>query len=107
MASLNVDSLKPGQMVRLAIVSTPAREAGVKTLERLMRQDPDIKRGLKRASEQRMQRLIVRNRGGRPWEKRELSSKIVRVEPGAEWSMMFIPQLAGDLRSVAAHLKTA
>ncbi|MBL0920807.1 MAG: hypothetical protein IBJ10_01625 [Phycisphaerales bacterium] len=104
---LNLDSLKPGAAVTLVVNECPLVENHVQTIERLMRQDPDMKRGLKKGQHDRMQRLVVRSRGGRPWEKRELSSKIVRCEKGAKWSMTYFPQIANDLASVARYLGQA
>jgi hypothetical protein len=104
---LDIDAFKPGSTVSLKVVSQPKVEDHVQTIERLMRQDPDMKRGLNKGHHDRMQRLIVRSRGGRPWEKRERSAKVVRCEAGAKWTMTYVPQLAGDLRSVAKYLAKA
>jgi len=104
---LNLDSLKPGANVTFVVNECPRVENHIQTIERLMRQDPDLKRGLKKGHHDRMQRLIVRSRGGRPWEKRELSAKVVRCETGAKWSMTYFPQIAGDIKSVAQYLGQA
>ena len=104
---LNLDSLKPGATVTFVVTEAPLVENHIQTIERLMRQDPDLKRGLKKGQHDRMKRLIVRSRGGRPWEKRELSSKVVRVEAGAKWTMTYIPQLANDIKNVSRYLGQA
>ncbi len=101
---LDIDALKPGSTVKFKVVTAPRVEDHTQTIERLMRQDPDLKRGLSKGQKDRMQRLVVRSRGGRPWEKRERSAKVVRCEAGAEWQMTYVPQLANDLRSVAKYL---
>ena len=105
--SLSIDSLKPGQTVRLTVTRQPGTVDDEQTVLRLMRTDPDIKRALKKGSRERMQTLLVRSRGGRPWEVREKSAKVARVSKGATFSMKYTPLLAGDVRKVADLLALA
>ncbi len=107
MTALNIDSLKPGQTVRLTVTRSPGTVDDEQTVLRLMRTDADIKRALKKGSRERMQNLLVRSRGGRPWEVREKSAKIARAERGVTFTMKYTPVMANDLRRVADLLAVA
>ena len=95
----------PGQNIRITITSAPRNEAGIDTLERLMRLEPGVKRGLRRAQRRRRQDMVVYNRGNRDWYKREKCARIARAASGASWVMPFSHQLAPELASVASHVK--
>jgi hypothetical protein len=99
-----LESLKPGQNIRCTITKAPRTEAGTDTLERLMRQDPAIKRGLRRAQRRRRQDMVVYNRGNRDWYKREVCGKLVRAEKGASWTMQYSHHIAPELRSVEGFI---
>ena len=96
---------KPGQNIRLTITAAPRNEAGVDTLERLMRQEPSVKRGLRKAQRRRRQDMVVYNRGNRDWYKREKCARIARAEKGATWTMAYSHQLAPELASIASYVK--
>jgi hypothetical protein len=96
---------KPGQQIRVTITATPRTEAGVDTLERLMRLEPGVKRSLRRAQRRRRQDMVVYNRGNRDWYKREKCARIISAENGATWLMSYSHQLAPELASVARHVK--
>lgn len=98
-------SFKPGQNIRCTVTRSIRTEDARDTVMRLMRQDPDIKRGLKKAQEHRLDTLVVRGRGGRPWPTRRKSAKIARAERGESWTMPYTPLLQHDLASVAQYLK--
>ena len=99
-----LESLKPGQMVRCTVTKAPRTADAIQTIERLMRLDPKAKRGLKRGQRRRRQNMVIYNRGNRDWVKREHPGRVVGVSTGAEWTFDFSPQLAPDLRSVAAFV---
>jgi len=99
-----IDSLKPGQNIRCTITAAPRREATVDTLERMMRQDPDIRRGLRRAQRRRRQDMVVYNRGNRDWYQREICGKLVRPELGATWTMQYSHHIAPELKSLDGFL---
>ncbi len=99
-----VDNLKAGQNIEVTITDAPRREADRKTIARLMRLDPDIKRALTKAQHHRMKTLVVRSRGKRPWAVRQKSARIARVENGASWKMTYFPHVANDFRSVEKFL---
>jgi hypothetical protein len=97
-------TMKPGQTLQCTITKAPRNAAGRKTIARLMRQDPSIKKALKRAQERRMSELFVRSRGKRPWAVRETAARYAIVEAGQTWTMRWIPQLQSDLDSVADYI---
>ena len=99
-----VDKLKAGQQIEVTIKEAPRREADRKTIARLMRFDPDIKRALTKAQNHRMKTLVVRSRGRRPWAVRVKSARIARVETGASWKMTYFPHVAPEFRSVEKFL---
>ncbi len=100
-----MDSIKPGQTIRCTIVKNLRPGDAHDTVMRLMRFDPDIKRSLKKAQERRMRTLVVRSRGGRPFEMYTHPSKIAKAEKGASWTMAYFPHVAPDIRSVGPLLK--
>lgn len=100
----SLDNIKPGQRITLTVTGAPRRQDECQTIARLMRQDPEIRRRLKGAQEHRMRNVVVRSRGKRPWVVREKASRYARAEKGASWSMIYIPQVAADLRSVSKFL---
>lgn len=98
-------SFPAGQQITCTVIAAPRSKGAEDTIARLMRQDPGAKRALTKSQQERDQTLVVRNRGGRPWCKRVLASKIVRPERGESWTMPFVPHLAADMNSVAKYLK--
>jgi hypothetical protein len=99
------DSYSPGQRLEITVKREPRAASEVKTIERLMRQDMEIKRALCTAQRNRRQNLYVRSRGKRPWEVRRRCARYASVHPGARWTMTFVPHLQDDLRSVQDHLE--
>lgn len=95
-----VDSLKPGQKIRCTISKNPRSKGATDTVARLMRQDPEIAKGLRRAQAYRKRNANIHNRGGRDWYARAKAGKNLRVAPGESWTMTFVPHLAPDLRAV-------
>jgi hypothetical protein len=100
-----IDKLKPGQNIRCTITKAPRTPARIDTLERLMRQDASVKRGLRKSQRRRRQGMIVYNRGNRDWYKREICGKIVRCETGATWTMPYSLHLAPEFRAIADYIK--
>lgn len=99
------DNLKPAQPITVTVKSVPNREDARQTIARLMRQDPEVKAGLKRTQEYRRRHTVVRSRGKRPWPMRMKRTLVARVEEGASWTMHFFPQLRDDLASVSDHIE--
>ncbi|MBL8764204.1 MAG: hypothetical protein JNM07_08035 [Phycisphaerae bacterium] len=100
-----LDSLKPGQKIRCTVVKDPRTADRRSTISRLMRNDANAKRGLRKAHRKRMQNLVVYNRGNRDWTKREIVGKIVQPEAGQAWTMIYTIDLAPDFRSVDGFVK--
>lgn len=100
-----LEKLKAGQTIRCTITKAPRTPARIDTLERLMREDATVKRGLRRSQRRRRQNMVVYNRGNRDWYKREICGRIVRVEKGATWTMPYSVQLAPEFRSLEPYLK--
>jgi hypothetical protein len=100
-----IDSLNPGQRIEITIVRQPRAESERKTIARLMRQDPTIKKSLRGAQRHRANTLVVRSRGRRPWAVRRPCARYANVSPGIKFTFVYTPQLANDLKSVSKHLE--
>ncbi|MFN0132470.1 MAG: hypothetical protein ACKVW3_08080 [Phycisphaerales bacterium] len=100
-----LDKLKPGQTIRCTITKLPRAEAGVDTIHGLMRQQPDVKRGLRKAQRRRRQNMVVYNRGNRDWYKREVCSKLIHPRQGVSWTMTYSLHVRPELASVEGFLK--
>jgi hypothetical protein len=70
-----------------------------------MRKDINHKRSLRKAQIKRAQRINIYNRGNRDWVSREKPAQVVRVSKGAKWSMVFTPDLMGEMRNVEKYIK--
>lgn len=101
-----MSDFKPGQSIRCTVKSVPGSAGGKSTILRLMRQDADMRKALRRGQKERFRKTRVYIRGGRDFYIRPTAGKIARVETGESWTMDYIPHLAGDLRSVEQHLTT-
>lgn len=102
--TFDFNSFKPGQQVTCTIAKLPRTEDAEHTLLRLMRNDHNHKKALRRAQRMRLQRINIYNRGNRDWVSREEPAKVVRAVPGQTWTMAFVPGMAKDLASVANYL---
>jgi len=102
--STTTDIYSPGATLRMTVARVPRREDQRQTIVRLMRQDPLVRKALRRAQDERKRTLVVRSRGGRPWPLRGKASKIARIEEGASWTMNALPTLQSDFASVAPFL---
>lgn len=99
-----IDTLNAGDTIKCTINKVPNNKAACDTITRLMRRDPDIKRGLAKAQRMRRQRMNSYIRGGRMWYSREKAAKIARCEQGGAWSMRFTHDITPDLASVQGYL---
>lgn len=97
-------SIKPGQSITCTVDIIPASEGGRQTIAKLMRKDLTHKRNLKKAQNKRRQRMIVYNRGNRDWTSRETVARVVRVVKGASWTMVYTPDMAGELNFVSKYI---
>jgi hypothetical protein len=99
-----IDTLSAGDTIKCTISKVPNNKGSVDTITRLMRRDPDIKRGLARAQRMRRQRMHAYIRGGRMWYSREKAARIAICEQGNTWSMRFTHDIGPDLASVEQFL---
>lgn len=99
-----IDTLSPGQTITCTVKAEPAAKGSRDTVARLMRRDPANIRALRRAQHLRKLRMHRYIRGNRLWTSREKAARVVQVRPGRSWSMPYTPDIAADLRSVAAYL---
>lgn len=103
--ALELSTMKPGSPLACTVTKAPRTPDQVATIARLMRQDMEAKKGLRRAQRMRRQRLVIYNRGNRDWVKREKTARVVKVEVGQNWSMPFTLDKIADLKSVAAYVE--
>ncbi|MEM1167058.1 MAG: hypothetical protein AAGI30_12300 [Planctomycetota bacterium] len=99
------DQLSPGQSVRCTITKRPNRQDVAQTIARLMRQDPAIRKRLRKAQQHRERTMKFKTRGGRPWAQRVSPAKHAVPNQGATWTMPYIPHLVPEFRAVADHLQ--
>lgn len=97
-------SFSAGQTIKCTVTSEPKAEGARKTIERLMRRDPAVVKGLKHAQELRRRRMHAYIRGGRMWYDRESPARIVRVVTGNSWTMPYTVDLDKDIASVSSYL---
>lgn len=100
-----LDQFKPGQTIRCTVTARPGTENRRQTIARLMRRDPQIKKGLRKAQEHRARTTRSYIRGGREWFVRPTASRLAHADPGNSWTMPFTPDLVPDLKSVADLIK--
>ena len=102
------DVIAPGKTVTFTITAAPARVTDRKTLTRLMKMQPDVRRDLKKLARRRRQKdNIATRRGGRIWIHRAKAPRLVHVEPGQTFTLTVTPQIVADLKSVERFFKTS
>jgi len=99
------DLLTAGKTVSFTVNSVPTTPAGCKTIQRLMRMQPDIRRGLRKLQNLRKERNVTYVRAGRPWTNRCKATKITKVELGEQFTLFLTPQILPDIHAVASHLE--
>ena len=95
----------PGQQIRCTVKDLPAAKGGRETILRLMRQDPQINKALRRSQQERARTMPFHQRGGRRWFIRPRPGKIAKLERGESGTMGCVPHLAPDLKSVESYLE--
>jgi hypothetical protein len=92
--------------VTYTVIRAPRRAAERKTLERLMRMQSEVQRGLRQLAKRRHQHDNKgHQRGGRLWWVRPRTTKLAYAMPGARFTLRVTPQIAPDLASVAKYLQ--
>ena len=100
------DVIAPQKTVTFTVTKVPKRLAQRKTIERLIKMQPDIQRGLrKRARRRRQHDNIATIRAGRKWIHRVRATRMARVEPGETFTLTLTPQIIPDVRSVERFLE--
>ncbi len=99
------DLIAPLATLTFTVEKVPQRAAQVKTIERLMRLEPDRQRTLRRLQHRRrIYDNIVGVRAGRKWINRVRATKVTRLSPGATFTITVTPQVIPDLKSVEKFL---
>lgn len=97
--------VEPKQSVTFTITSMPRNERAIKTLQRLMRLQPTIQRGLRRiATRRKRDDNVVHPRGGREWTARVRVTKLVNPAVGQKFTIHVTPQIVADIKSVGQYL---
>ena len=99
------DAIAAQKTVTFVLSKVPERTAQRKTIERLMRMQPRIQRGLKKLAQRRRRHDNVRYiRAGTEWVNRAKVTKLARLEPGATFTLTITPQIIPDIKSVESFL---
>ena len=102
------DVIAPLKTVTFTIKKTPQRPALRKTIQRLMRMQPNIQKGLRMLARRRRQKdNITYIRAGVEWVNRKRTTKLTRVIPGETFTLTLTPQIMPDLKSVEAYLEAS
>ncbi len=99
------DVLVPGRDVTFTLTKQPSRGADRKTIQRLMRMQPHVQRGLRKLSlirHRQDNRSYIR--AGVPWVARVRTTKLTYVKPGESFTIRLTPQIIPDLKSVMRFL---
>lgn len=95
--------VKPGQWVNVKVVSRPRAESRMKTMMRLFKQDPAVKKERQRRAESRP--IGEHRRGGRMWKDRPPHLSAVEIKPGAQYRIFASVDVLKDLKSVASNVE--
>lgn len=99
------DVIQPGNTVTFTVTRAPRRAPQRKTIQRLMRMEGRIQKGLRDLARRRRQkdnRPYIR--AGVIWVDRAKATKLTRVAPGETFTLRLTPQIIPDIRSVAPYL---
>jgi hypothetical protein len=98
------DVIAPSKKVTFTVKKTPNRVAARKTIERLMRMQRSVQKGLKQIAKKRHGENYVSPRAGRMWMTRMPATKLVRAERGQSFTITITPQILPDLKAVEQYL---
>jgi len=102
------DLIAPLETLTLTVQKVPRRPAQRKTIERLMKMQPELQTGLRKiARKRRVHDNIVGIRAGRKWIQRVRATRVARVELGESFTLTLTPQIIPDLKSVEKFLKVS
>ena len=95
----------PNTNITFTIKKAPAREAQRKTIQRLMRMQPHIQKGLEKLARRRRQKDNKSYiRAGVLWVNRKRTTKLTRVAAGETFTIFVTSQVIPDLKSVEKFL---
>ena len=98
-------SIEPGNTYQFTVKIVPNRVASRKTIQRLMRMQPDVQRILSKLPMQRKNKdNVLYVRAGRPWVNRAKTTKVTRVAEGETFTLQVSPHIINDLQSVEKYL---
>ncbi len=100
------DLVAPGKTVTFTVTKAPRREATRKTIQRLMRMQPEVRAGLKKLQERRKRtdnHTYVR--AGKEWTSRVKATRLTTVAPGEQFTITLTPQILPDVRSISGHVE--
>lgn len=98
-------AIAPQANITFTVTSVPKRDAQIKTIQRLMRMQLHIQKGLKHLATRRRQKdNITTIRAGRPWTNRKKVTKLTPVEQGETFTLLITPQIIPDIKSVEKFL---
>ena len=99
-------TIAPQETVTFTVTKVPPGAAQRKTIQRLMRMQPHIQRGLKKLAQRRRRHdNVAYIRAGNVWINRARTTKLTRVEAGETFTLTITPQIIPDITSVQAYLK--
>ncbi|MHC4416492.1 MAG: hypothetical protein ACYS0G_14565 [Planctomycetota bacterium] len=99
-------AIAPQKTVTFTVISVPKRAAELKTIQRLMRMQPDIQHALKKlARRRRLHDNKITSHAGRDWVQRVRATKLTYVRPGETFTLTVTPQIIPDIKSVERYLK--
>ena len=102
------DLISAGNSVTFTITKRPQRVAQCKTIQRLMRKQPHIQKGLKALQvKRRREDNNTYIRAGVPWTDRAKATRLTHVEPGETFTIEITPQIVADIKSVQQFLDAA
>ena len=101
------EGINPGETINCEIIKRPDRPSDRHTLARLMRQDVEIRRKLKKAQERRRKHTPTKIRGGRVWVQRTSPARYAVPNQGATWTMSYAPLLDRDFAAVKDYVKVS
>ncbi len=99
-------ALAANKKYTFSITKLPAAAGPRKTLERLMRMEPGVSKGLRKLQARRQREDNKGHiRGGRVWVSRVRSAKLVHVAPGSSFTLHVTPQILPDLQSIEQYVE--
>jgi hypothetical protein len=99
------DVIAPSKKITFTITRRPPRTADQKTIQRLMRMQRHIQKGLSNLSKRRRrEENVTRQRAGGTWTSRVRMTKLTRVEKGESFTLTITPQIMPDLKAVEKFL---